>query len=48
MGIWGGMEGGCSVDTTLLFPSSSPLDPTEPGGGTQLHTQYSMTILNTQ
>ena len=25
------MEGGCSVETTLLLPSNCPLDPLEPG-----------------
>ena len=25
------MEGGCSVETTLLVPSNCPLDPLEPG-----------------
>ena len=25
------MEGGCSVETTLLLPSNCPLDPLDPG-----------------
>ena len=31
VGMCGGIEGGCSVETTLLLPSNCPFDPTEPG-----------------
>lgn len=33
VGMWGGIEGGCSLEPTLLPPSNCPLEPTEPGGG---------------